>query len=288
MAKRRKKNYGVCEFIIIVIIAIISLYYNYSKESKADVIDGKLLQIHFIDVGQADSMLIRCNDEAMLIDAGNNDDGDMLIKYFNELGIKNFKYLIGTHAHEDHIGGMDDIIDNFKIDTFFMPDIMTTTKTFENVLDSLKRNNNYFDTPKIGDKYDICDASFEIIYVGDDETDLNSTSIVLRLTHGNNTFLFTGDTTKEVEKTLLDKNIESDVLKVAHHGSKTSNSYDFLKRVNPKYAVIEVGANNKYNLPAKTIVNRLDNLGIKIYRTDLNGTIIMESDGNVLKVKTEK
>lgn len=244
-----------------------------------------VLSVHYIDVGQADSILIKTDNYNILIDAGNNDDGKKLVKYFEELGITKFDYVFATHAHEDHIGGMDDIINNFDIDNFYMPDVITTTKTFEDVLDALEKNNLKYSTPKIDDNYKLGSNLIDILYVGDDASDLNDTSIVLKLTHGKNTFLFTGDATSNVEKQILNKDLKSDVLKVGHHGSSYSTSNDFLNKVNPSYAVISVGKNNNYNHPNKTILNKLKN--VKLYRTDENGTIIIKSDGININVETK-
>ena len=290
MARRKKKS-NILEVFLFIVILSFMIYSNYFNESEAHVFKENTvtdnLEVHFIDVGQADAILIKSKDESMLIDAGNNEDGDFLVNYLKNLGITTFKYVISTHAHEDHIGSMDDIIDNFNIETFYMPDVMTTTNTFENVLDSLQKKNYYFDTPNIGDKFNVGEGEFEVIYVGKDPDDLNDTSIVLRLDHGNNSFLFTGDISSKVENKILNKNINVDVLKVAHHGSKTSTSTTFLKYSHPKYAIISVGENNSYNLPKDKTINRLKNIGANIYRTDELGTIIIESDGNVIQIKTE-
>ncbi len=288
MAKRTKKN-NVIEIIILIIVISITIYNNLINKSLASEtkVDGKV-EVHFIDVGQADSILIRAGHSNALIDAGDNEDGPLLVEYFKSLGIDSFDYVFGTHAHEDHIGGMDDIIKSFDIKKYYMPNVVTTTKTFEDVLDALDGKNYKFSVPKIGDKFSMDDINFEIIYVGEDESDLNSTSIVMRMDHGDNSFLFTGDSTSKVEKIILDSNIDVDVLKVAHHGSTYSNSLDFLKRVSPDYAVIEVGKNNTYHHPHDIIIRRLNNLNIDVYRTDQSGTIIMESDGNVLDIKTVK
>ena len=242
----------------------------------------------FLDVGQADSILINANNKYMLIDAGNNEDGEKLVMYLKSLGIEKFDYVVGTHAHEDHIGGMDNIIDSFDIGTFYMPDVITTTKTFEDVLDSLEKKNLNFDTPQIGSTFDLGKAKIETIYVGKDSKNLNNSSIILKLTYGNVSFLFTGDTESDVEKTLLNKDIESDVLKVAHHGSNTSSSNAFLKKVNPKYAIISVGTGNSYGHPKSVILDRLEKLGTKIYRTDELGTIIVTTDGEKIEVSNVK
>lgn len=219
-------------------------------------VDGNLV-IYFVDVGQADCILISNNDHYMLIDAGNNEDGPKLVNYFKGMGISKFDYVIGTHAHEDHIGGLDDIINNFDIKTFYMPDVSQTTYTFESVLDALERKNIYFETPKEDNSYKFGNSSFTVLSVGTDSTDLNNTSIVLKLTYGNNSFLFTGDATSSVERKILDKDISADVLKVGHHGSQYSSSANFLKTVYPKYAVIQVGKNNEYGHPKSITLNKL-------------------------------
>ena len=239
-----------------------------------------------MDVGQADSILIQDNDTYMLIDAGNNEDGEKLVSYFQSLGIESFQYVIGTHAHEDHIGGMNDIIDNFNIGTFYMPDAITTTATFESVLDSLEAKNIAFQTPSIDSIFKLGNATIDVLYVGTDDSDLNNTSIVLKLTYGNISILFMGDAEKEVETIIEKKDISADVLKVGHHGSNTSSSKTFLEKVNPSYAIISVGTGNSYGHPSNTTIQNLENLNTKIYRTDESGTIIMTTDGTNITFQT--
>lgn len=246
------------------------------------------LKIYFVDVGQADCILINDNNEYSLIDAGNNEDGEKLVKYFKDLGITKFKYVFGTHAHEDHIGGMDNIIENFQIEHFYMPDAITTTRTFEEVLDALEEKNIAFETPKEDENLTFSDTDFKVLHVGKDKKDLNDTSIVLKLTYKNTSYLFMGDATSSVEKDILDKDIKSDVLKVGHHGSQYSSTISFLKKVSPKYAIIEVGKNNSYNHPKEVTLKKLEDLGAKIYRTDEDGTIILTSDGENMSFETVK
>lgn len=246
------------------------------------------LKIYFVDVGQADCILINDNNEYSLIDAGNNEDGEKLVKYFKDLGITKFKYVFGTHAHEDHIGGMDNIIENFQIEHFYMPDAITTTRTFEEVLDALEVKNIAFETPKEDENLTFSDTDFKVLHVGKNKKDLNDTSIVLKLTYKNTSYLFMGDATSSVEKDILDKDIKSDVLKVGHHGSQYSSTISFLKKVSPKYAIIEVGKNNSYNHPKEVTLKKLEDLGTKIYRTDEDGTIILTSDGENMSFETVK
>lgn len=257
-------------------------------QANQEISGDETLQIQFLDVGQADSILIQDDDKFMLIDAGNNADGTKLVSYFQSLGIKSFQYVVGTHAHEDHIGGMDDIIDNFDIGTFYMPDVITTTATFENVLDSLGKKNIAFQTPTIDSSFTLGNATITVLYVGTDESNLNNTSIVLKLTYGNTSILFMGDAEAEVEKAIENKDIHADVLKIGHHGSDTSSSTSFLKKVNPNYAIISVGSGNSYGHPNNTTINNLTNRNIKIYRTDENNTIVMTTDGKNITFQSIK
>ncbi len=244
------------------------------------------LNVYYLNVGQADAMLLENDGKYMLIDAGNNADGKNLVKYFNELGIKKFEYVIATHAHEDHIGGMDDIINSFKVDKFYMPDAVTTSKTFEDLLTALENNDVSVDVPLIGDIFIFGGCKFEVLYIGNESEDLNDTSIVIRGLYGDTSFLFTGDATSKVEKILLDKNIKSDVLKVGHHGSQFSTTVNFINKVLPKYAIISVGKDNSYGHPRKETIVKLTDRGATVYRTDKDGTIIVSSDGKKIKIDT--
>lgn len=246
------------------------------------------VEVQFIDVGQADAILIRQSNYNMLIDAGNNEDGEKLVNYFKSIGITSFDYAIVTHAHEDHIGGMDDIINNFKVENFYMPDVLTTTKTFEDVLNALEENNMLYSVFNENDTFNLGDILFDVIYIGDEKNDLNDTSIILKLIYGDTSFLFTGDATSKVEKQILNKNIKSDVLKVAHHGSDYSTTDEFLKKVSPLYAVISVGKNNSYKHPSSSVLKKLNDMGVNVYRTDEKGTVIFKTNGKDINVNTIK
>lgn len=300
MNKKTKNN--LMKFLLIIVIAICTyLYETYFEEPTANPkieyrqeekvkIDPNNLIIHFVDVGQGDCILISKNNEHVLIDAGNNEDGPLLVEYFKELGIKKFKYIIGTHAHEDHIGGIDNIINNFELGHYYMPDVVTTTKTFEDVLDALLIKEKAFQTPNIGDKFKLSDTEFEVLYLGNDKSDLNNTSIVLKLTYKNTSYLFMGDATSTVERILINegKDLDSDVLKVGHHGSQYSSTAAFLKQVTPSYAVIQVGQDNEYDHPKQITLDKLEKLNSLTYRTDKHGTIILTSDGDNISFETIK
>lgn len=261
------------------------------KNDVNDEVNGKVngnLEVSFIDVGQGDCILIKNGNYNMLIDAGNNEDGEKLVNYFKSLGIEEFTYVFATHPHEDHIGGMDDIIKNFKIDSYYMPNKLSTTKTFMDVLDALESKNLKYTVPNKGDTLKLDDADIKIIYAGDETSDINDSSIVLKLTYDKNSFLLTGDATSNVEKKNCDEDIKSDVLKVAHHGSIYSSSDEFLDSVGAKYAVISVGKNNSYNHPSNKTLEKLSKRNIKIYRTDIDGTITFTSNGENLSVNTHK
>lgn len=294
-----KKSQKFVLSLVIFLVAIIGTFYQKKDEvkniNKREEVVNTInydhdLSVYFIDVGQADCILVKDNDEYALIDAGNNEDGMKLVNYFKSLNITDFKYVFGTHAHEDHIGGMDNIIDNFNIENFYMPNAITTTKTFEDVLDSLDRKKIKFQTPNVNDDFKLNNATFKVLHIRDNKKDLNDTSVVLRLEYGNTSYLLMGDATSNVEKDLLNNNInlKSDVLKVGHHGSNYSSTIDFLNKVKPEYAIIEVGKNNSYNHPRQETLDKLKDINAKVYRTDLDGTIVATSDGNSIKIETIK
>ncbi len=293
-----KKISKLTKIVVGIIIITIMLFKNtdlneFNKmvaSMKNEVIEENdvesNLTVSFIDVGQADSILIRNGNYNMLIDAGNNEDGEKLVNYFKSLKIEEFLYVVATHPHEDHIGGMDDIINNFKIDNYYMPNKLSTTKTFMDVLDALLNKNLKYTVPNKGDVLKLGDANINVIYSGDETNDINDSSIVLKITHGKNSFLLTGDATYNVEKQILNDDIKSDVLKVAHHGSNYSSKEDFLNSVDAKYAVISVGRNNIYNHPSNSTLEKLDKRNMIVYRTDENGTITFTSNGENLSVNT--
>lgn len=256
-------------------------------QTKENFIAEDKLVVDYIDVGQADSILLRNKDKTMLIDSGTNEQGKNVVSFLKEEGISKIDYLIGTHPHEDHIGGLDDVINNFEIGKIYMPKRETTTKTFKDVLNAIKNKNLTITQPKKGEIIDLGQAKCEFMTepIIDDDN-INLSSLTLRVEFGNNSFLFMGDAEKQNEKTITWP--KTDVLKVGHHGSDTSSSKEFLEQVNPKYSIIMVGEGNTYKLPKQPIIDRIEKIGSKIYRTDKNGNIKIISDGNNLEIKTEK
>lgn len=250
---------------------------------------GELI-VHYIDVGQADCELLMMDDSAMLIDAGNNADGDMVVDYLKEQGVTKLDYVVGTHPHEDHIGGLDDVINNFEVGTVIMPEAETNTRTFEDVLDAIDAQGLSITTPVPGDVYDFGGIQFTILAPnGDSYSSLNDYSVVLQVVNGQDSFLFTGDAETASEKEMLQNglSLRSTVLKVGHHGSRTSSSEEFLNAVSPTYAIISCETGNDYGHPHQETLDRLQAHGITYFRTDTQGTIIAYSDGNGVTFNTQ-
>jgi competence protein ComEC len=261
-----------------------------TPNEKANVVVSGNLKIHFINVGQADSILIEQGLEYMLIDAGNNSDGKLVKNYLIDKGVKTLEYVIGTHPHEDHIGGLDYVVNDFNINKIYLPKATSTTKTFQDVVVAIKNKGMKVAVPKPGETFNLGSAKCTILApIGSDYSSLNNYSIVIKLEFGNNSFLFTGDAESISEKEILAKgfDVSADLLKVGHHGSNTSTTDEFLSKVNPKYAVISSEVGNDYGHPHKEIISKLKNKSIQIYRTDELGTIIATSDGKTITFNTK-
>lgn len=253
--------------------------------SPANTEITQALKAHFIDVGQADSIFIELpNGETMLIDAGNSKNGNQIVNYIKSMGYNRLDYVVATHPHADHIGGMTSVINGIKIGKFFMPEKEHTTKTFESMIDALASNNIDVFRAKAGtDIISINGLQANILSpVSSYGDDLNNWSAVVKVVYKNNSFLLMGDAESKVEGQL--SNIDVDVLKVGHHGSDTSSGLSFLQKVTPEHAIISVGAGNSYGHPTQSTLSNLGAVGAKVYRTDLLGTVIVSSDGNNITV----
>ncbi len=289
-------------FILLLVIAVFAadkLGIFSTEDLKSLINPGSTkvsddLTVHFIDVGQGDSSLIISEGEAMLIDTGEKEYSDTVLKYMKEQGVKKLDYLVLSHPHSDHMGGAANIINGIEVKNVIAPkvsDEMTPdTKVYEKFLDAVEDNDLKITKAVPGDKYEVGQAEAEILSpVDDDYNDLNDWSAAVLLKHGEDSFMFTGDLTSKVENDMAeDGRLEKvDVLKVAHHGSKTSTKKKFLELVSPKYGVIMCDGTS-YNHPNEETVERLNKFGVKIYRTDLNGTVVFTSGKDGLSVKTER
>lgn len=255
------------------------------------VLAGHKLTVSFIDVGQADSILIQIsNGKNVLIDAGNNGDAATIVNYLKAQNISRLDYVIATHSHEDHIGGMDTVIRTFDIGQVVMPKESSNTQTFRDLLTAIANKGLKPIEAKAGVKLDLgSEVNAELLAPNSSGyEDINDYSAVLRLVYGKNSFLFTGDAEAQSESEMLHlgSQLKADVLKVGHHGSRTSSTAGFLKLVAPKYAVISVGKGNTYGHPTQEALGRLSGVAATIYRTDEAGTVVCESDGETLTFKT--
>jgi competence protein ComEC len=241
-----------------------------------------LLKVHYIDVGQGDSILVQQGGHNMLIDTGTNASTDSLVSYLHSQNITKLNYLVLTHPHEDHIGGAAAVIKGFDIGALYMTKYTTTTKTYKDMVSAIKVKGLKPIQPALGSTFKLGDTNC-IVYgpVNSNGKDLNTCSIVIKVTYGNTKFLFTGDTQTINEEGMIKKgyDLSADILKVGHHGSDASTSKAFLNKVNPKYAVISCGKNNDYGYPHKSTMDKLQAKNITVYRTDECGTVVCTSDG---------
>lgn len=300
--KKIKKNIKRNFFEILIILLAFLIINNQDKiknlfnqnnnQNQNDYINtnNNLLKVHYLDVGQGDSIFIELpNNETMLIDAAESYQSENIINYLKNLNYQKIDYVIGTHPHTDHIGGLKDIINTFEIGKIYMPKVVSTTKTYESLLMAIKDKNLKINTAKAGTSIIDTDSLKINILAPNNSTytELNNYSVVTKITYGTTKFLFMGDAEKLSENEIKE-NVTADVIKIGHHGSNTSSSIDFIKKVNAKYGIISVGLNNKYNLPKEETITNWENSGTKIYLTSTNGTIRASSDGTNIKIESEK
>ncbi len=297
---RQTLIYLILLFMIFITIAEGKGYdpIGWVKEKLSGSITQRLeddLYVHFIDVGQGDCVYITANGQNMLIDCGEASESDKVISYLNKQGVSRLDYVVATHPHSDHMGGMSEIILNYEIGEVIMPYLddsdIPATRYFEKFLDACSAKGLYITDAQAGRKITIGEASAEIIApLGSGYANLNNYSIGIILRHGNNDFLFTGDaeTLAEEEMIRSGKLEHVKVYKAGHHGSSTSSSEDFMRIISPDYAVIMCGAGNSYGHPHDEVVERLSVYVKQIFRTDLDGSIVFESDGLNLQVRTER
>ncbi len=262
--------------------------YTVSYDGRRGIINissGALLKVHFMDAGQADSSFVELPDgKCMLIDAGLKEFGTPLTKFIKGLGYNKIDYVVATHPHSDHIGGMAEIIASFEVGAFYMVDRTHTSKAYENMLIALEKNGCKTQIIRQGDT--LFDSIIKCVVLAPQEGEfvkINNYSAVLKLTYKDLDILFAADAEIDSEESMLSKGLDlnADVLKVGHHGSDTSSTDGFINRVMPSAAVISVGKKNEYGFPSPLVLDLFEKNNIKVYRTDTDGTITLQSDGFV-------
>lgn len=258
---------------------------------------GSQLTVRMLDIGQGDAFLLGKDGKFVMIDTGDIEHRDQIVALLHKYKVKEISKIIITHPHADHLGGMNAIFKNFKVDAIYDDGMPAGTGSYKNYLKQIKEKKIPYHVLKAGDEVDFFDGvkfnvlgPVKVIKDQKGNSDFNNNSIVGRLTYGSFSMMFTGDAEQEEEKTILGKSgtLKSDVLKVGHHGSRTSTSPAFLKAVSPKNAFISCGQGNDYGHPHKVTIDKLEKAKVQIYRTDRNGTVTLTSDGNSYRIEKER
>ena len=289
MIKQNQRKQPLLLLSFVLIIAVVLVYW-YTLQPK---ISDNNLKVYFIDTGQSDCVLIETpNGSFVLIDSGNNGDEDIIRNFLNDKKVKEIECAIFTHPHADHIGGGYEIINEYSTKRVLMPDVSANTATYKKLIDEVSLQQITLNRIAVGYNFIIDSVSFNVFSPKEAGygSNLNEYSIVCRVDYGDTSFLFTGDAEAKNEQEMLDAgfDLDVDVLKVGHHGSSTSSSLIFLQAVTPEYAVILCGTNNKYGHPHYETLSNLNEVSAVIYRTDINGTITISTDGNTINVILEK
>ena len=276
--------------LCLLVVGCANPFVENDDKTSVSTFSGDILRVNYIDVGQGDSIFIQLpNHETMLIDAGEAYKSDNVINYLNNLGITKIDYVVGTHPHTDHIGGLESVVNTFDIGSIYMPNAISTSKTYEDLLTTISNKGLKVKTAKSGVVV-LNEDNLKLEFIApnsDSYSNLNNYSAVLKLTYLDNTFLFMGDA-ETLSEDEITSEIKADVIKVGHHGSDSSSGIEFVKKVSPEYAIIMVGEGNSYNHPYQSIIDRYESVGAKVLRTDLDGNIVCDSDGVDVTCKGDK
>lgn len=302
--KQKEKLAGALLVVVLVSLALTvgSLFPSLDLPGWGDLfapldasyssVEGEM-EVHFIDVGNADCTLVRQGDFALLIDAGERGDRSRILQYLNDVGVRRLDLVIATHAHADHIGSMAAVLQSVPTErvllAYMAPEDTPTSATYVDMLEELDKQSIPVEEAVPGATYTVGEAQLQVLAPIEMSSDCNDMSVMTRLTFGKTAFLFAGDAEVGVEKDILNAGytLQSTVLKVGHHGASTSSSAAFLKRVSPQYAVIPCGSGNSYGHPHAETLKRLDSVGAAVYRSDVYGDMVFTSDGDTVSIETE-
>lgn len=297
MGRRKRKKAGKVQIfaaLIVLVLGAVSSFVGKEVITEDLLYSTKelegLLNIYYLDVGQGDSTYIELGEVDILIDAGPKSEGDKLMEQLDAFNIDDFEIIIATHPHEDHIGGMKKIFEKYDVEEFYMPKVTHSSKTFEEMIKAINNEGIKVKTIKGGMNLNLGSGAYIDVFspIYESYNNLNNYSPIMKLSFGENSFMFTGDAELEIEKEVVNKykgKLKSDVLKFGHHGSSTSSNESFVQAVNPSYGVISSGANNSYGHPHKEILALITKYKIETYRTDTDGQITITSDGRNITVQ---
>ena len=287
---KRLLKAGIPLLIIMMLMSACASMPDTSTDITAGTEEDLGFTVYFIDVGQADSALVVCDGHTMLIDGGNVADSSLIYSFLEKHGVSELDYIVATHAHEDHVGGLAGALNCAKAKVAYSPVYSFDSKAFDNFVKYLGEQNVSVTVPEPGDTFCLGSADVQIVGPIKASNEPNNTSVVIRITYGDTSFLFTGDAERTEEQDILEAgyDLSATVLKVGHHGSDTSTTYPFLREIMPRYAIISCGEGNSYGHPNDDLLSRLRDADVIVYRTDMQGTITCTSDGNTVTFSTER
>lgn len=297
----KMKKKGITIVVVVILVATgymgledgLEILVNEAATIEDTIASGDM-RVTYIDVDQGDCTLIQTEEYNVLMDTGNNNQGETVVSYLQQQGVEHLDYLIFTHPDADHIGGGDNVLEAVEVDTVLMPELEHDTQTYQEVIDDIEAFEIEVIHPQVGNAFTIGDAQFTILCPEEElvsKNDINGSSLGIKLVHGKNSFVMCGDAEEESEEAMVRRfgdNLEADVLKCGHHGSSTATTDEFLRAVDPTWAVISCGVDNSYGHPHSEVISKLKDDDVQIYRTDKLGTIVAESDGVNISWSSEK